>query len=270
LDSRVAGLEGTVAIVTGASKGIGQVLAIGLARHGAAVAVNFKTDEAGAAETCRRIEEAGGRAVAIGADVGSSADARRLVEDTRDRLGPVGLLVNNAGRTRFGPAAAVTDEDWDDVVDTNLRGPFFASVAAAAQMREAGGGAIVNISSCAASLMIDGHAVYTTSKGGLEAMTRQLALEFAPDVRVNAIAPAPTSIERNRQYDPDYDANWGRVIPLGRVAYPEDYVEPLVFLGSSASAFLTGEVLHVDGGWTLKGHTPDMAAYDYESDRRRG
>src|SRR5262249_26033961 len=113
-------------------------------------------------------------------------------------------------------------------------------------------------------------AVYTASKGGLEALTRQLALELAPEVRINAIAPAPTSIERNRQYDPDYDENWGRVIPMGRVAVPEDYIGPLVFLASEASGFLTGPVLNVDGGWTLKGHTPDMDRYSYDTDRQRG
>jgi NAD(P)-dependent dehydrogenase (short-subunit alcohol dehydrogenase family) len=266
----VGALAERVAVVTGASKGIGQALAVGVARHGAAVAVNYKTDRKGAGETCRLIEEAGGSAVSIGVDVGSSSEARRLMEEAQASLGPVSLLVNNAGRTRFGPATEATDADWDDVMNTNLRGPFFASIAAAQQMIANDGGAIVNITSCAATLMIADHAIYTTSKRGLEAMTQQLALEFAPKVRVNAIAPAPTSGERNRQYDPNYDQNWGRVIPMGRVATPEDYVEPVVFLATSRSGFLTGEVLHVDGGWTLKGHTPAMDSYDFAVDRRRG
>jgi NAD(P)-dependent dehydrogenase (short-subunit alcohol dehydrogenase family) len=265
----MADLAGKIAIVTGASKGIGQVLAVGLARAGAAIVVNYKSDAGGADETCRLIDEAGGRARAVQADVSSSAEARDLVEETDSSFGGVDILVNNAGRTRFGPPEGVTDDDWDYVMDTNLRGPFFLTVAAARSMRERGGGCVVNISSCAATSMIRDHAVYTASKGGLEALTRQLAFEYAPVIRVNAIAPAPTSIERNRQYDADYDENWGRVIPMGRVGFPEDYVGPLVFLASEQSRFLTGAVLNVDGGWTLKAHTPDMDAYSYESDRSR-
>jgi NAD(P)-dependent dehydrogenase (short-subunit alcohol dehydrogenase family) len=263
-------LSGKVAIVTGAGKGIGRALAIGLAEHGAAVVVNYKTDAAGAAATAGAIAATGGSALELEADVGRTGEARRLVEETVERFGRIDLLVNNAARTRFGPATGVTDEDWDDVVNTNLRGPFFASVAAAGHMRERGGGSIVNISSCAATLMIDHHSVYAMTKGGLEALTRQLALELAPLVRVNAIAPAPTSNERNLRYNPDYDRDWGRVIPMGRVAQAQDYVGPLVFLASEQSAFLTGEILHVDGGWTLKGHTPALDHYDYEADRRRG
>jgi NAD(P)-dependent dehydrogenase (short-subunit alcohol dehydrogenase family) len=265
-----APLEGKAAIVTGASKGIGEVLAQGLAAAGAAVAVNYKSDADGAAETCRVIEQAGGKAIAVCADVSSPTEARRLVDETVGAFGSVDVLVNNAGRTRFGPPEEVTEDDWDYVMDTNLRGPFFLTVAAASEMKRRGSGSIVNVSSCAAGLMVRDHAVYTASKGGLEALTRQLALELAPQVRINAIAPAPTSIERNRQYDPNYDENWGRVIPMGRVAVPEDYIGPLVFLASEASGFLTGAVLNVDGGWTLKGHTPDMDQYSYETDRKRG
>ena len=230
-------MVGRAAIVTGASKGIGRELAIGLASAGADVIVNYKTDGEGADDVCRRIEAGGvGRALAIQADVGSSREARDLVHATTAEFGRLDLLVNNAGRTRFGPAQEMTDEDFDDVVNTNLRGAFFASVAAVEAMRGSGG-SIVNISSCAASLMIEHHSLYTMSKGGLEALTRQLAFEFAPAVRVNAIAPAPTSNARNLEYDPDYDANWGRVIPMQRVAQAEDFVGPLLFLATEASRF---------------------------------
>jgi NAD(P)-dependent dehydrogenase (short-subunit alcohol dehydrogenase family) len=260
--------EGKVAVVTGSSKGIGRALAIGLAGSGAQVAVNYKNDEAGAEETCRAIREAGGAAIAVGADVGVLDEARRLIDTAHRELGSIDVLVNNAGRTRFGPARDVTQEDWDDVMNTNLRGAFFATVAAAEAMGDSG--SVINISSCAATLMVAYHAVYTTSKGGLEAMTRQLALELAPRVRVNAISPAATSMERNWEYDPDFNRSWGDVTPMGRVATPEDYVGPAVFLASEASAFMTGEVLHIDGGWTIKGDYPGMSHYDFKSDRRRG
>jgi 3-oxoacyl-[acyl-carrier protein] reductase len=260
-------LDGKVALVTGSSKGIGRALAVGLARHGAAIGVNYKTDRDGAAETCALIGREGGTAVSFGADISDPAAARSLVEKASAELGSLHILVNNAGRTRFGPPSGVTDGDWDDVVGTNLRGPFATSVAAAQSMAD--GGSIVNISSCAASLSIRDHSVYTMSKGGLEALTRQLAFEFAPRVRVNAIAPGPTGTTRAYEYDPDYDLKWSAVIPMGRVGQPEDYVGAVVFLASELSAFMTGEVLHVDGGWTLRGDAPSLAA-DYSRERERG
>jgi len=155
-------------------------------------------------------------------------------------------------------------------VNMNLRGPFFGSVAAARLMRKHGSGSIINISSCAAKLMVMHHSSYTMAKGGLESLTRQLALELAPDVRVNAIAPAPTSTERNRGYDPDYDRKWGSVVPAGRVAVVDDYAGPCVFLAGDDSRFLTGQILNVDGGWSLRGWTPDLSTFDYAQDRHRG
>lgn len=261
-------LDNKVALVTGASKGIGRALALGLARSGAAVVVNYKNDREGAAETCRSAADAGVAAEAVRADVSDRSGVDELMESIRSRFGRLDVVVNNAGRTRFGPAVDVTDADWDDVINTNLRGAFFTTVGAIRLMQH--GGAIVNISSCAASQMIQDHAVYTTSKGGLEAMTKQLALELAPAVRVNAISPAATSMERNWEYHRSFDEAWAAVTPLARVATPEDYVGPLLFLASDASRFVTGEVLHVDGGWTLKGHHPDMDGYNYETDRQRG
>jgi NAD(P)-dependent dehydrogenase (short-subunit alcohol dehydrogenase family) len=266
--SNNAVLRDKVAVVTGSSKGIGRALAVGLASSGARVVVNYKNDEAGALETCELIRDGGGEALSIRADVGSRSDVSQLIDRTVSEFGQISILVNNAGRTRFGPAAEVTEEDWDEVINTNLKGAFFTTIAAVSNMAE--GGSVINMSSCAASLMVRDHAVYTTSKGGLEAMTRQLALEFAPKVRVNAISPAATSMERNWEYDPGFDDAWSAVTPMARVATPDDYVEPLIFLASASSSFMTGEVLHVDGGWTLKGHYPQMDHYNYESDRRRG
>jgi NAD(P)-dependent dehydrogenase (short-subunit alcohol dehydrogenase family) len=264
-------MTGQAALVTGASKGIGRDLALGLAAAGASVVVNYKTDARGAEDVCRQIAESGiGRAIAAQGDVGVSRQARALVDQTVAEFGRIDLLVNNAGRTRFGPAHAVTDEDFDDVVNTNLRGTFFASVGAAEQMQRQGGGSIVNISSCAAELAIPDHSIYTMSKGGLEALSRQLAFEYAPTVRVNVIAPAPTSIDRNYKYNPNFDSDWGGVIPMRRVARTDDFVGPLIFLATDASRFLTGEVLHVDGGWSLQGRVPQLDGYDYSPDAPRG
>ena len=262
-------LSGKVALVTGASKSIGQGLAVGLAGVGARVAVNYKNDLVGAEATCERIRQAGGEAEVFQADIGAKADFEQLVDQVCERFGRLDILVNNAARTRFGHVFDITEDDFDDVVNTNLRGPFFGSAAAARRMIAQGGGAIINISSCAAKVIIPHHSSYTMAKGGLEALTRQLAIELAPHVRVNAIAPAPTSNERNLGYDPDYDRKWAAVMPAKRVAQVEDYVGPCVFLASADAALLTGQILNVDGGWTLIGFTPDMTQFDFSHDRQR-
>jgi NAD(P)-dependent dehydrogenase (short-subunit alcohol dehydrogenase family) len=114
------------------------------------------------------------------------------------------------------------------------------------------------------------HSTYTMAKGGLESLTRQLALELSPKVRVNAIAPTATSNERNTGYDPDFDRKWARVSPLGRVAQAQDYVGPCVFLASDDAALVTGQILYVDGGWTLQGNSPEASDFDYSADRQRG
>ena len=192
-------LAGKVALITGASKGIGRGLAIGLGAEGARVAVNFKTDPQGAEQTARQVSEAGGEAELFQADIGSKQSFEGMVEAVCRRFGRLDVLINNAARTRFGPFFDVTEEDFEDVVATILRGPFFGSMAAARRMMEGGGGSIINISSIAVRQIIPFHSSYTMAKAGLEALTRQLALELAPRVRVNCVAPAATSNDRNRR-----------------------------------------------------------------------
>lgn len=263
-------LRGKVAIVTGASKGIGRGLAIGLAANGAEVAVNYKNDRRGAEETLNHIRSLGGGARLFQADISQKENFERLVEDTCDTFGGLDVLVNNAARTRFAPLDEITENDFADVVNTNLRGPLFGSAAAARKMLHRASGSIINISSCAAHLMVPFHSVYTMSKGGLEALTKQLALELAPHTRVNAISPGPTSTERNQQYDPDYNNKWKRLIPAGRVGFVEDYVGVCVFLASDDSAFITGQIIGVDGGWSVTGHAMDMSKSDFSKERTRG
>jgi NAD(P)-dependent dehydrogenase (short-subunit alcohol dehydrogenase family) len=263
-------LTGKVAIVTGSSGGIGRGLAIGLAANGAQVAVHYKTNGAGAEDTLAVIRQAGGEGELYQADIGAKSAFETLIDSVVRRFGGLDTLVNNAARTRFGPLSDVTEEDFDDVVGTNLRGPLFGSAAAARHMAPRGGGSIINISSCAARLMVPFHSVYTMAKGGMEALTRQLALELAPSIRVNAIAPGPTSTDRNRGYDPEYDNTWKSVIPAGRVGRVEDYVGACVFLASDDAAFITGQIIGIDGGWTIKGYPPDLSKSDFSKDRQRG
>ncbi len=263
-------LSGKVAVVTGSSKGIGRGLAVGLSSHGATVVVTYKTDFEGADETGTSIRESGGEALVLGADLGRKGEAARLIDEAVSKLGRIDVLANNAGRTRFNWALEVTDDDFDDVVDTNLRGTFFACQAAARHMQRTGGGSIINISSCAATLTALYHSLYTMCKAGIEALTKELALELAPTVRVNAVAPGPTTVERSLQYDPDFELKWGAVVPLGRTAHPADIVGPVAFLASDLARYVTGAVIHVDGGWTVQGTTPAMDSFDVAADQRRG
>lgn len=262
-------LVGKVALITGASKGIGRGLAVALASHGARVAINYKTDKAGAEATRSEVRELGGTGEIFQADIGSRKAFEELIEATCQTFGGLDILVNNAARTRFAQFQEINDDDFDDVIDTNLRGPFFGSAAAVPKMRQRGGGSIINISSCAARLMLPFHSAYSMAKGGLEALTRQLALELAPHIRVNAIAPGPTSTERNRGYDPEYDRQWSAVIPAGRLAVVEDYAGICVFLANDESALVTGQIIGVDGGWTVRGYPPDMSKSDFSKDRAR-
>lgn len=263
-------LKDRVAIVTGASKGIGRALAVGLAREGVKTALVYNVDRAGAQTACAEIQNSGGRSEAFHTDIRSRHQFELLIKTVAEQFGGLDILVNNASHTRFGPLDEVTEEDFDDLVNTNLRGPFFGSIAAARKMREHAGGSIINISSCATGLTIPFHSAYTMVKGGLEALTRQLAFELAPRVRVNCIAPGATSTDRNRGYDVNYDSRWAAITPAGRVAQVEDYVGACVFLASDDSSFVTGQVLRVDGGWTLKGQSPDMSDYDLSKERKRG
>ena len=262
-------LNDKVAIVTGASKGIGQALALGLAEAGAKVAVVYKNDTAGAESTCKSIADKGATAEPFSTDIGRKEDFERVVDTVFNQFGRLDVLVNNAARTRFGPLDEITEEDFDDVVNTVLRGPFFGSIAAAKKMIENGGGSIINISSIAVRGIMAFHGSYTMAKGGLEALTRQMALELSPHVRVNAVAPHATSNARNKEYAPDYDEKWASVTPAGRIAYPQDYIGPVVFLASNDAAMVTGQILYVDGGWTLQGRSPDASDFDYSSDRKR-
>jgi 3-oxoacyl-[acyl-carrier protein] reductase len=262
-------LAGKVALVTGASKGIGGGLAIALASEGAKVAINFKTDERGAESTLSAIRERGGDGIIFRADIGRPDEFEEMIEATCKSFGGLDILINNATRTRFAPFEEITREDFEDVINTNLKGPFFGSAVAARKMAARGGGAIINVSSCAARLMLPFHSAYAMAKGGLEALTKQLALELAPRIRVNAIAPGPTATERNRGYDRDYERKWEQVIPAGRVANIDDYAGICVFLASDDSAWVTGQIIGVDGGWTIKGHSAEMPNANFSRDRNR-
>jgi glucose 1-dehydrogenase len=244
-------LEGKVALVTGAARGIGSALALGLAGEGAVVhLVDIDIDGAGAALAALPVA---GRGLALRCDVSDASQIGAAFASV-ERLD---VLVNCAGVSGWIDPLDPSEETWDRVVSTNLKGTFFCSIEAARLMRGSGSGSIVNVSSVLATRGMPNSAAYAASKGGINALTVQLAIELAPHrIRVNAFAPGATNVERNLRDDPSYLETWAPVIPLGRVAEPEDMVGPAVFLASDESAHVTGQVFHVDGGWTAAGNFP--------------
>lgn len=248
-----------IVLVTGASKGIGRSLALGCAREGAHVILNYNSDRAGAEEVADEIESLGRRALTVQADIGKVRHIDRMFVKARKAFPRLDVLINNAGLTGWAGLFDTTEDKWDVVLDTNLKGTFFCTLAAARWMRETKtAGAIVNVSTQCAQLAVKNLVAYSTSKAGMHGMTKQLAVELAPyGIRVNTFAPGPTNVERNLADDPDYRTVWGSVIPLGRTAEPDEMIGPAIFLASQDSSYVTGQTFYVDGGWTVQGKIPE-------------
>jgi len=245
-------LKDKIAIVTGASKGIGAAIAKELAKEGCNVLVNYNNDEHGALEVKTFIEkETGRKAIISKADVSIYDEIKAMIKKALNSFGRIDILVNNAGIAIWTPIFNITEEVWDRTIDTNLRSVFFASQLAAKEMIKVGGGVIVNISSLAANGSMDCLIPYVSSKGGMTLLTKGLAVELAPyNIRVNTLAPGTIDIERNRKTDPDYPDDWVPFIPMGRVGKVEEVAKPVVFLCSEESSYMTGQNIYVAGGET--------------------
>jgi NAD(P)-dependent dehydrogenase (short-subunit alcohol dehydrogenase family) len=247
-------LSGQVALITGASKGIGCGVAKALAHAGAKVAVAARSR--GDLEILvESIRAAGGVAEAFALDVRDISQVQSCVSAVRESLGRLDILVNNAGLGANHPAVDVTEADWDEMMDVNLKGLFFCCQAAGRIMLQQRSGRIVNISSQASVVGIRDHAVYCASKGGVNQLTRVLALEWsALGVTVNAVAPTfiytPGTAERLD--NPDYLQSVVNRLPIGRVGTITDVAAAVIYLASPAGALVTGSVLMVDGGWTAQ------------------
>jgi NAD(P)-dependent dehydrogenase (short-subunit alcohol dehydrogenase family) len=242
-------LAGKVAFVTGASYGIGEGLSRALAEAGARVAVGARSQEPLGALA----REIGGLAVPF--DVRNVADIRRAVAEVEHELGVIDVLVNNAGLGANHPALDVTETDWDEMMAVNLRGLFFTCQAVARGMLARRSGRIVNMSSQASLVGIENHAVYCASKGGVNQLTRVLALEWSPHgVTVNAVAPTfiYTPGTKERLDDPAFRDKVLERIPAGRVGTIDDVAAAVIYLASPAGSLVTGSVLSVDGGWTAR------------------
>ena len=252
-------LAGKIALITGASKGIGRALALGFAREGADVILNYHSDRAGAEAAAGEIRALGRKALVVGADLAKVKAIERMFAAARKEFPRLDVLVNNAGLTGWANFFDTTEEKWDVVLDTNLKGTFFCSLAAARWMRATKTpGSIVNVSTQCAQLAVRNLVAYGTSKAGIHGLTKQLAVELAAlGIRVNTFAPGPVNVERNLKDDPDYRDVWGAMIPLGRTAEADEMLGPALFLASNESSYVTGQTFYVDGGWTVQGMVPD-------------
>lgn len=242
-------LEGKSALVTGASRGVGKGIALELAREGCNVAVNYYTAPELAEQTVEEIRALGVEAFPVHGDVGVSAEVTAMVGTVVGRVGKLDILVNNAGVQTWAKLLDVTEDDWDRVINTNLKGCFLCTKAAAAHMAATGGGAIVNIGSGCNRLAFPELVAYTASKGGIEMFTKVAAVELgAMKIRVNCVAPGAIEIERTKLENPDYAGTWGSITPLGRVGTPEDVGRAVAFIAGPDAAYISGQTIWVDGG----------------------
>ena len=244
-------LAGKVAVVTGASKGIGAAIAVSLAAEGAAVVVNYASSKAGADKVVAAITSAGGKAIAVQADVSKSADISRLFSETKKAFGKVDVLVNNAGVYEFGPLENVTEEHFHRQFNLNVLGLLLTTQEAVKHFPTTGG-SIVNISSVVGRHPVAGASVYSATKGAVDAITKSLAKELGPkQIRVNSLNPGMIETEGLHAAgfaESDFRKHLEATTPLGRIGQPEDTAKVAVFLASDDSGWVTGETLLVSGG----------------------
>ena len=248
-------LKDKIAVVTGSSRSIGRAIAVGYAREGAKVVINYRSDGAAALSAVAEIEAIGSEAIAVQADTSSSSDVAGLISATVERFGRIDILVNNAGILIRTPILEIEESEWDRILDVNLKGFFLCSQTAAKQMVLQGdGGVIINMSSAGDTLAGKNLTHYCVAKGGVRMLTRQLAFELAPyKIRANAIAPGLIETDMNRHdlAEPEFRKYRLSMIPLGIIGVPEDIVGAAVFLASEDSRMATGTTVYLDAGQTI-------------------
>jgi 3-oxoacyl-[acyl-carrier protein] reductase len=241
-------LKGKVALVTGAAQGIGKAVALLLARNGADIIVSDINLEK-AEETAREVEGLGQRALAVKTNVAEANDVEKMVQTALERFGRIDILINNAGITRDKLLLRMSDEDWDAVLGVNLRGTFLCTRAVIRPMAKQKSGKIVNIASVVGTMGNAGQANYGASKAGVIGFTKTVAREYAPrGINVNAIAPGYIETPMTEALPEKAKEELKRMIPMDRLGKPEDVAEAVLFLVSEASTYITGQVLHVNGG----------------------
>jgi 3-oxoacyl-[acyl-carrier protein] reductase len=241
-------LKGKVGVVTGGSRGIGRAVTVALAREGAAVAICGR-DPDSLEKTARDLETSGAQVLAVKADVTLTADVERLIEACLERFGLISVLVNNAGITRDNLLLRMKDDEWDAVLDANLKGAFHCTRAALRPMIKQRAGRIINLTSVVGVIGNPGQANYAAAKAGIIGLTKATAREVASrGITVNAIAPGFIETDMTQALDPNLQGQMRAQIPLGRFGKPEDVAEAVVFLASDRASYITGQVIHINGG----------------------
>ena len=252
MPATLAPLANKTAIVTGGSRGIGRAIAIELAARGASVLVNFNTNGVAAEEVVLKIVNAGGKAAALPGDVAKVADAQALIKAAIEKFGGLDILVNNAGITRDMLIMMMSEEAWDAVIDTNLKGSFNCAKAAVRHMMKTRSGRIINITSVSGQIGNAGQTNYSASKAGLIGFTKALAREVAGrNITVNAIAAGYVDTEIWAGVPAEMRDAFVKMIPLGRKGTPKEIAYAVAFLASEEAAYITGQVLAVDGGMAM-------------------
>jgi len=245
-------LTGQVALVTGASRGLGRAIALELGRLGADICVNYYGNEARANEVVAELTELGRQAIAVAADVSKADRVTHLFNEMTSTLGPVNILINNAGITRDNLLLRLSEDDWDHVLDTNLKSAYLCSKAAVRTMMRARSGCIINIASVVALGGNPGQANYTAAKGGLIALSKTLAKELGSrNIRVNVVAPGFVETDMTADLSQEALKSLHERIILGRLGVPADIAAAVGFLCTPAAQYITGQVLSVDGGLSL-------------------
>ena len=247
-------LKNKVAIVTGAGSGIGRSIALAFAREGAKVVV-ADLNEKGGLETVDLVKKEKEEAIFVKVDVSQAEDIEQMVEDCLKKFGRVDILVNNAGIVKMSPLHETTEEDWDKILGVNLKSVFLSSKKVLPIMLSQGKGKIINVASIAGLVGFSNLGAYCASKGGIIALTREMALEYAPQkINVNCIAPGiiKTAMTKEMLADPATKQSFESSTPYPRLGEPEDIAQAAVYLASDESDFVNGEILVVDGGWIAK------------------
>jgi 3-oxoacyl-[acyl-carrier protein] reductase len=247
-------LDGKIAVITGGGRGIGRAICLGFAREGADVIVNYAAKDQPAQEVAKLIQEMGRKAVAVKGNVASKMDAERMIQTAIDQFGKIDILVNNAGVTRAALLNKMTEEQWDEVVDIHLKGPFLCIQAASKYMMEQKRGKIINVISVAGLVGTKGQINYSAAKGGILALTKSAARELADyGITVNVISLGVVNTEMTEKIrsDPKLKEIYMRRILIGRFAEPEEVVPAFVFFASDESSYITGQLLCADGGYGM-------------------
>lgn len=251
-------LKGRTALVTGAARGIGREIALELARRGCDICVNDLKDSEAAERTAADIAQMGRRSLVCMANVGDAAEVDAMFESMFLHFSRLSYLVNNAGVQTWKPLLELGEDEWDRVLDTNLKGTFLCTQRAGRHMRDHGGGRIVNIGSGCNRVAFPNLVDYTASRGGVEMFTKVAAVELGPyGITVNCVAPGAIETERTRQEMPDYAGTWGRMAPIGRVGRPLDVATAIGFFLEDSAEFVTGQTLFVDGGLFARAPWPN-------------